>query len=108
MPAWPRWQDAVQFDDAGPGVNLLHASGDLKVVLVGLRAGQALPDHPGPAASFTFLQGEAVVVVGEDEVSTTAGAIVVVPPGAVRAVRAVTDTVFVGSLGDPASESGPQ
>jgi quercetin dioxygenase-like cupin family protein len=108
MPAWPRWQEAVQFHDAGPGVSLLHESSDLKVVLVGLRAGQALPDHPGPAASFTFLQGEAVVVVGDDDISTSAGAIVVVPPGAVRAVHAVTDTVFVGSLGDPASESGPR
>lgn len=107
MPAWPQWREAVQFNDAVPGVNLLHESSELKVVLVGLRAGQALPAHVGPAASFAFLDGEAVMAVGDDEVSTTAGAIVVVPTGERRAVRAVTDTVFIGSLGDPASEQGP-
>lgn len=107
MAAWTHWREAVQFNDAGPGVALLHESSELKVVLVCLRAGQALPVHPGPAASFTFLQGEAVMVVGDDEISTAAGAIVVVPTDALRAVRAVTDTVFVGSLGNPASEQGP-
>ena len=107
MPVWPSWREAVRFDDGGPGVTLLHESGELKVVLVGLRAGQALPVHPGPAASFVFLQGEAVMVVGDGEVRATAGTVVVVPSEAARAVRAVSDTVFVGSLGDPASEQGP-
>jgi quercetin dioxygenase-like cupin family protein len=107
MSVWPSWEQAVHFDDAGPGVTLLHESDELKVVLVGLRAGQALPVHPGPAASFVFLQGEAVMVIGPDEVGAPAGAVVVVPSGAARAVRALKDTVFVGSLGDPASERGP-
>ena len=107
MPTWSSWQEAVRFDDGGPGVTLLHESEELKVVLVGLRAGQALPVHPGPAASFVFLQGEAVMVVGEDEVRVAAGTVVVVPSGAARAVRAVSDAVFVGSLGDPTSEPGP-
>ena len=35
------------------------------------------------------------MVVAADEVSICAGAIVVVPTGARRAVRAVADTVFV-------------
>ncbi len=104
MPSWSQWQDAVRFRPDGPGVNVLHESAELKVVLVGLRAGQSLPVHPGPAASFLFLAGDAVMVVGDDEVPTGAGGIVVVPPGANRGVRAVGDTVFVGSLGDPASE----
>ena len=69
-------------------------------MLVGFRAVQVLPVHPGPASSFTFLHGEAVMVVGDAEVRTTASAIVVVPTGALRPVRALTDTVFVGSLGD--------
>lgn len=107
MPVWPQWGEAVRFGDGGPGVTLLHESEELKVVLVGLRAGQDLPVHPGPAASFVFLQGEAVMTVGDDEVPAAAGAVVVVPTGANRAVRAVSDVVFVGSLGDPTSEQGP-
>ena len=107
MPVWPSWGEAVQFGDGGPGVTLLHESDELKVVLVGLRAGQSLPVHPGPAASFVFLQGEADMMVGEDEIRAAAGTVVVVPSGAARAVRAVSDAVFVGSLGDPASEHGP-
>jgi quercetin dioxygenase-like cupin family protein len=107
MPVWPSWREAVRFDDARPGVTLLHESVELKVVLVGLRTGQALPAHPGPAASFVFLQGEATMVVGDEEVSAEAGSVIVVPSGATRAVHAAADTVFVGSLGDPASEHGP-
>lgn len=101
---WPDWRTAVAFSAGGPGVTVLHESPDLKVVLVGLEAGQALPVHPGPAASFHFLDGDGVMVVGAEEVGVTAGATVVVPPGALRAVRATSRLVFLGSLGDPGSE----
>ncbi len=107
MPSWSRWRDAVEFSPAGPSVNVLHESPDLKVVLVGLRAGQRLPVHPGPAASFLVLAGDAVVVVGEDEVSAGTGTVVVVPPGANRGVRAESDVVFLGNLGNPAAEQPP-
>jgi len=107
MLAWSQWQDTIRFDEGGPVVTLLHESSELKVVLVGLKAGQGLPAHPGPAASFVFLQGEAVMVVDDEEVAVAAGALVVVPSGAGRAVRALTDVAFVGNLGDPASERAP-
>lgn len=101
------WRETVRFGDAGPGVTLLHESAELKVVLVGLQPGQALPPHPGPAASFHFLDGDGVIVVDDELIAVTAGATVVVPPGAMRSVRASTALVFLGSLGDPASEVGP-
>jgi len=107
MAVQSQWRDTVRFDANGPGVTLLHESDELKVVLVGLRPGQSLPTHPGPAASFAFLDGDAVMVVGDEEVSVAAGTIVVVPSGANRAVRAISDVVFLGSLGDPGSEQGP-
>ncbi len=101
---WPHWRETVRFGEDRPGVTVLHESHELKVVLVGLRAGQSLPVHPGPAASFLFLEGDAVMVVGTDDTPVRAGAVVVVPSGADRAVRAVTDVVFLGNLGDPGSE----
>lgn len=106
MMVWPDWRSTVTFSDEGPGVTMLHESADLKVVLVGLEAGQALPVHPGPAASFHILDGEGVVVVDDEEAAVTGGVTVVVPPGARRAVRASSRLVFLGNLGDPASEDG--
>ena len=88
-------------------MTLLHESPELKVVLVGLEVGQALPVHPGPSASFHFLDGQGVMVIDAEEVEVAAGATVVVPTGAARGVRAISRLVFLGSLGDPASENGP-
>ncbi|HEY8619745.1 MAG TPA: cupin domain-containing protein, partial [Dermatophilaceae bacterium] len=103
MAVWPDWRSTVTFSEDGPGVTLLHESPELKVVLVGLGVEQALPVHPGPSASFHFLEGEGVMVVGTEEVEVAAGATVVVPTGVSRGVRATSRLVFLGSLGDPAS-----
>lgn len=106
--AWPDWRAAVTFAENGPGVVLLHESSELKVVLVGLEPGQALPPHPGPSACFQILDGQGVVAVDEDEVDVGAGAIVVAPSGSWRSVRAGSSRlVFLGNLGDPGSEDGP-
>jgi quercetin dioxygenase-like cupin family protein len=101
------WRGAVTFSGDGPGVTVLQQSDELKVVLVGLEPGQQLPVHPGPAASFHILDGTGTVVVDDDELAVSAGATVLVPPGARRVVRASTRLAFLGNLGDPASEHGP-
>lgn len=107
MSVWPDWRTVAHARDDGPDVTLLHESAELKVVVVALAAGQGLPEHPGPAACFHFLDGEGVMFIDAEQVPVSAGATVVVPTGAVRAVRASTPLVFLGSLGDPASENGP-
>jgi quercetin dioxygenase-like cupin family protein len=107
MSLWPDWRAVAHPRPEGPDVALLHESSELKVVLVALASGQALPNHVGPAASFHFLEGDGVMVAGDDELAVSAGATVVVPTGARRGVRAGTDLVFLGNLGDPAAEHGP-
>lgn len=107
MAVWPDWHSAVTFSRAGPGVSLLHDAAELKVVLVGLEPGQVLPEHVGPSASFYFLDGHGAMIVGAEEIDVDAGAIVVVPTGEARGIRAGSRLVFLGSLGDPASENGP-
>jgi quercetin dioxygenase-like cupin family protein len=108
MPSWTHWQETVRYSSDGPGVTLLHQSGALKVVLVGLEPGQMLPPHPGPPASFTFLDGAGTMLIGDDEVAVTAGSVAVVPDGQIRSVRADSERLtFIGSLGDPASENPP-
>ena len=86
---------------------MLHKSSELKTVLVALGAGQALPDHPGPAACFHILDGSGTVVVDGEETPVSAGATVIVPTGATRGVRTTSKIVFLGNLGDPDSEHGP-
>jgi quercetin dioxygenase-like cupin family protein len=105
---YPDWHEVVKHQGAGPDVALLHESAELKVVLVALSPGQALPPHPGPAASFHIVSGEGVVVLDGVEHPVSAGATVIAAPGAHRSVRSTTTPlVFLGNLGDPASEDGP-
>lgn len=101
---WPDWRAVVHPGAEGPDVTLLHRSQTLKVVLVGLAPGQALPPHPGAAACFHILDGDGAVLVGDDLVEVSTGSTVVVPDGAQRSVQARTALVFLGSLGDPDSE----
>jgi quercetin dioxygenase-like cupin family protein len=101
---WPDWRDAARYSPEGPGIRVLHASTDLKVVLVTLSPGQALPIHPGAVACFHVLDGTGSIVVDDDQIAVSAGSTVIAPPGSVRAVRASTPLVFLGSLGEPAAE----
>jgi quinol monooxygenase YgiN/quercetin dioxygenase-like cupin family protein len=102
------WGKVVAPQDGVPDVALLHETEDLKVVLVALNSGQALPPHPGPSACFHILSGTGAVVVDGVEHPVSAGATVIAAPGTQRSVRATTPLVFIGNLGDPGSEDGPQ
>jgi quercetin dioxygenase-like cupin family protein len=104
---WPDWREATGTAADGPSVKYLHESAELKVVLVTLAPGQALPPHPGPAACFHFLDGAGVMVVDGEERPVSAGATAIAPSGSVRSVRATGSLVFLGNLGDPAAENGP-
>lgn len=102
MPNWPNYQDAVAFSPEGPGVQLLHIDDKMKVLLVGLEPGQSLPSHEGPGASFSFLSGSGIMVIGDDEIAVTAGSLAVVPQGANRSIRTDGERlVFMGTLSDP-------
>lgn len=105
---WPDWRAVVAARDLGPDVAVLHESAELKVVLVALAANQRPPAHPGPAASFHVLSGTGAVVIGEVEHPVSAGATVVAASGTRRSVLATSPLVFLGNLGDPASEDGPR
>ncbi len=105
---WADWRAVVAPRDAGPDIAVLHESAELKVVLVALAAGHGLPEHPGPAASFHILSGTGAVVIDEVAHPVSAGATVVAASGTRRSVRATSPLVFLGNLGDPASEERPQ
>lgn len=102
MPTWSDFNDAVQFSPDGPGVQLLHIDDKMKVLLVGLEPGQSLPPHEGPGASFSFLSGSGIMLIGDEEIEVSAGGLAVVPQGGTRSIRAVDERlVFMGTLSDP-------
>src|SRR6266540_6538747 len=78
----------------------------LKVVLTCFEAGQFIPVHaPGVDMALVVLEGEASVVAGETESSVKPGAIVVVPAGEQRGVKASTRMVAVHVVAPPPGES---
>ncbi len=101
---WPDWRAAARYSPDEPAIHVLLDCTELKVVLVTLSPAHELPAHPGPAACFHILAGTGSVVVDDEEISVSAGSTVIAPSGSRRAVRAGTQLVFLGNLGNPAAE----
>ena len=77
----------------------------LKVVLTCFEAGQFIPVHsPGVDMALVILEGTATVVAGDAEVPAGPGAIVVVPAGESRGVKASTRLVAVHVVSPPPAE----
>jgi quercetin dioxygenase-like cupin family protein len=78
----------------------------LKVMLTCFEAGQFIPVHsPGVDMALVILEGTATVVAGDAEAQVGAGAIVVVPAGESRGVKASTRVVAVHVVSPPPAES---
>ncbi|MBT8218167.1 MAG: cupin domain-containing protein [Acidimicrobiia bacterium] len=99
------WRSTVTFSDEGPTPLSLTDTGQFKVVLVGLKAGQSIPSHPSPAAMYHFLDGTGTISVDGHLITVQPGATVIVPDGAHRGIEAETDVVFLGARGP---ENGPK
>lgn len=94
---YAKWEDSVRFGDQGPSPTTLIETPRLKVVLVGLRADQAIPMHPSPEALYHFLQGSGTMTVDGQAFEVRPGATVIAPSGSRRGISAVTDIVFIGT-----------
>ncbi len=93
---YPNWQEAIVFSADGPQPQKLLETETLTAVLVGLEAGQKLPPHPAPAATYHFLEGSGWMIVDDSRLAVQPGATVVVPDGASRSVEAETQLAFLG------------
>lgn len=89
--------DEVTFGDDGPEPRMLANEHDYRSVLVGLRAGQAIPEHPSTVSTFHILSGTGTMRVAEDTVELSPGVTVVAGQGVSRGITADTDLVFLGS-----------
>lgn len=94
---YPNWKEAVTFDDRGPSPTILMETDHLKTVLVGLRAGQAIPVHPSPEAVYHFIQGTGIMTVDDEAFAIDSGITITAPNESTRGISAATDIVFIGT-----------
>jgi quercetin dioxygenase-like cupin family protein len=99
-----RQSTAFQPDRFSPV--LLGQSEQVKVVLTCFEPGQNIPVHsPGVDMTLVVLEGNGTVVAGDQEAEVGPGAIVIVPAGAARGVRATTRLVAVHLVSPPPTEA---
>ncbi|HBY99626.1 MAG: hypothetical protein M5U01_07150 [Ardenticatenaceae bacterium] len=94
---YPDWREKVAFSSEGPNPQALMETDKLKVVLVGMEAGQKIPVHPMPPAVYHFLDGSGWMTVNEERFAVGPGATVVTPAGATRGIEAETRLAFLGA-----------
>ena len=94
---YPVVGDLAVFDNTGPRPQFLVDSEKLKVLVVGLEAGQQIPAHPETLAVYHFLAGKGVMTVNHEAFAVMAGATVIAPAGAVRGLRAESRLTFLAT-----------
>lgn len=78
----------------------------IKVVLTCFEPDQYIPIHqPAVDMGLVILEGEAEVVAGENEATVGPGAVIVVPAGEARGVRARTRLVAIHVVSPPPTEA---
>jgi quercetin dioxygenase-like cupin family protein len=100
------YRDAVRFLPERFSPVAVAQTQRVKVVLTCFEPGQFIPVHsPGVDMALVILEGTGVVVAGDDEASVGPGAIVLVPAGDARGVKATTRLVAVHLVSPPPTES---
>ncbi len=94
---YPNWKESATFDDHGPSPTTILETEHLKAVLVGLKAGQAIPIHPSPEAVYHFMQGTGTMTVDDEIFTIQPGITITTPARSRRGIEATTDIVFLGA-----------
>ena len=94
---FPHWQDIVVYAPDGPQPQFLLDADHLKVLMVGLEAGQAIPAHPEALAMYHFLDGDGTMTLNGQDLPVSAGDTVVAPAGASRGIRAGSRLAFLAT-----------
>lgn len=97
MAFYANWRDHVVFSKEGPQPQVLIETDKFKSVLVGLEAGQKLPQHAGGAAMYHILEGNGWMSVNGERHAVQAGATAIVPEGAERGIEATTRLAFIAA-----------
>jgi quercetin dioxygenase-like cupin family protein len=87
----------VHYTPGGPQPQYVLDGDHAKVLLAGLEPGQRIPVHPEALALYTILEGEGLMLVGEEQYPIGPGALIVVPAGMGRGMVAETRLSFVAA-----------
>lgn len=87
----------VRYTPEGPQPQFVLDSSQAKVLLAGLEAGQRIPVHPEALALYTILEGQGMMLVGDEQYPVGPGALIVVPAGVGRGMVAETRLAFVAA-----------
>ncbi len=88
-------QEKIVFSADGPQPQPLFTKGEVKVIVVGLNAGQKIPPHPEGLSVFQFIEGRGTMIVDEERLSVSPGTVIVADEGAHRGVEAETRLKFM-------------
>lgn len=90
------FRSAVRFDLREAVVATVTSDRGTTVFVVCLEPNQELPRHPAPGElTLLVIEGQPVITVGDKGYGTYQGDVLVVPPGAIHALRADTDRAIV-------------
>jgi quercetin dioxygenase-like cupin family protein len=88
-------KQVMVFSEEGPQPQSLHTDGALKIIAVGLNAGQSIPVHPEGLAVYSFLEGNGWMVVDGERMAVGPGAVVITLAGAKRGIEAESRLMFI-------------
>ena len=90
-------REAVNYSKEYPSPNMIFNSAKLRVLVLGLEAGQSIPAHPSAEAFFYVVEGRGLFTVGEEEKEVGAGSLVVAPDGVKRGMKATEKLLVVAT-----------
>ncbi|GIK37426.1 MAG: hypothetical protein BroJett011_12590 [Chloroflexota bacterium] len=96
------YQQAAAFTEQRFNPVVLTENERVKVILACFEPGQFIPVHqPGVDLTLTILEGEALVVAGEQETRLGPGSLVFVSAGETRSIKAETQLVILHVVTPP-------
>lgn len=87
----------VVFSSEGSNPQVLYAEDQLKVITVGLEAGQRISIHPEGLVIYTFFEGKGWMIIEGERLSVGPGAVVLTMEGTQRGIEADSRLIFIAT-----------
>ena len=95
-------KELKSFGETNFAPNVVYQSTDIKVVLAYFKAGQFIPVHtPAVDLILVILEGEAEVVAGDERLTARQNDLIVIPKGAKRGIKALTELTILHVVQPP-------
>lgn len=95
-------KELKSFGEQNFAPNVVYQSSEIKVVLAYFKKDQFIPVHtPAVDLVLYILEGEAEVVAGDERLKTAKDDLIIIPKGAKRGVKALTDLTILHVVQPP-------